>query len=59
MGFLLNRWGFHADPTMAQLHMHVVSDDFRGFGLKTAKHWNSFTTSFFIPLSSKACFSLW
>uniref|UniRef100_A0A1B6J235 HIT domain-containing protein n=1 Tax=Homalodisca liturata TaxID=320908 RepID=A0A1B6J235_9HEMI len=44
-------WGFHAKPTMMQLHMHIVSDDFRGTGLKTAKHWNSFTTAFFVPLS--------
>uniref|UniRef100_A0A1B6LNM4 HIT domain-containing protein n=1 Tax=Graphocephala atropunctata TaxID=36148 RepID=A0A1B6LNM4_9HEMI len=44
-------WGFHAKPTMVQLHMHVVSDDFRGTGLKNLKHWNSFTTAFFVPMS--------
>jgi len=43
--------GFHAKPTMMQLHMHVISDDLRGSGMKTAKHWNSYTTSFFISLT--------
>ncbi|XP_054290461.1 aprataxin-like [Macrosteles quadrilineatus] len=43
--------GFHAKPTMMQLHLHLISDDFRGSGLKTAKHWNSYTTSFFVSIS--------
>jgi aprataxin len=31
-----------------QLHMHVISTDFNSDALKNKKHWNSFTTSFFI-----------
>jgi aprataxin len=42
------RFGFHAKPSMRQLHMHIISQDFCGRGLKTLKHWNSFNTSFFI-----------
>ena len=40
--------GFHAIPSMQQLHMHVISTDFRGAGLKTKKHWNSFNTNYFV-----------
>jgi len=43
------RMGFHAIPSMTQLHMHVISEDFISPWLKTKKHWNSFTTDFFIP----------
>ena len=32
------------------LHMHVISTDFDAEGLKTKKHWNSFTTDFFMTL---------
>ena len=42
------RMGFHAIPSMQQLHMHVISTDFRGAGLKTKKHWNSFNTDYFV-----------
>lgn len=42
------RMGFHAVPSMVQLHMHMVSDDFDSEFLKHKKHWNSFTTEFFI-----------
>lgn len=41
------RFGFHAVPSMAQLHLHVVSQDLRGSGMKHRKHWNSFATDFF------------
>lgn len=34
---------------MSQLHLHVISDDFNSERLKNKKHWNSFTTEFFIP----------
>ncbi|KAI8615590.1 HIT-like domain-containing protein [Chytriomyces sp. MP71] len=44
------RAGFHALPSMAHLHLHVISDDFVSPALKHKKHWNSFTTRFFIPL---------
>ncbi|KAL1129170.1 hypothetical protein AAG570_013700 [Ranatra chinensis] len=40
--------GYHAMPSMQQLHLHVISEDFDSVCLKTAKHWNSFTTPFFI-----------
>ncbi|THD24015.1 Aprataxin [Fasciola hepatica] len=43
--------GYHAVPSMLQLHMHVISTDFCSPCLKTKKHWNSFTTRFFIPSS--------
>ena len=41
------RLGFHAVPSMSQLHLHVVSQDLRGDGMKHRKHWNSFATDFF------------
>ncbi|GFR50688.1 hypothetical protein Agub_g12940 [Astrephomene gubernaculifera] len=44
--------GFHAVPSMCQLHMHVVSQDFDSPSLKNKKHWNSFTTPFFIPFDN-------
>jgi len=42
------RQGYHAVPSMSRLHMHVISQDFDSACLKTKKHWNSFTTDFFI-----------
>jgi len=39
--------GFHAAPSMRALHLHVVSRDLRGSGMRTRRHWNSFTTGFF------------
>jgi aprataxin len=42
--------GFHAVPSMTHLHLHVVSQDFDSPCLKNKKHWNSFTTDFFVPL---------
>jgi len=44
------RYGFHAVPSMKHLHMHVISQDFDSPCLKHKKHWNSFTTTFFVPL---------
>ena len=44
----LFRLGFHAKPSMPQLHMHVVSQDLRGAGMKTRRHWGSFATAFFV-----------
>jgi len=40
--------GYHAIPSMRQLHMHVISQDFDSERLTNKKHWNSFTTEFFI-----------
>lgn len=34
-------------PSMRQLHLHVISQDFDSKHLKHKKHWNSFTTAFF------------
>jgi aprataxin len=42
------RLGFHAFPSMQQLHMHVISQDFLSDRLKTSTHWNSFATGFFV-----------
>jgi aprataxin len=44
------RLGFHSIPSMAQLHLHILSDDFNSEWLKTKKHWNSFTSPFFLNL---------
>ena len=43
--------GYHAVPSMRRLHMHVISQDFDSDRLKHAKHWNSFTSSFFLDAS--------
>lgn len=44
--------GFHAIPSMTQIHMHVISNDFDSISLKNKKHWNSFQPPFFISSSS-------
>ncbi|KAK9880524.1 hypothetical protein WA026_011763 [Henosepilachna vigintioctopunctata] len=49
--------GYHAEPSMARLHLHIISDDMNSSFLKTKKHWNSFNSDFFIP-SSKVIQSL-
>ena len=41
-------FGFHAVPSMKHLHMHVISQDLDSSSLKNKKHWNSFTTDFFM-----------
>lgn len=48
--------GFHAQPSMQRLHLHVISKDFISSYLKTKKHWNSFNTSLFVPFQSKLIF---
>lgn len=45
--------GYHAVPSMLQAHLHVISTDFNSPSLKTKKHWNSFTTEYFIPHEGK------
>eukprot|EP01087_Luapelamoeba_hula_P008064 TRINITY_DN2005_c0_g1_i5.p1 TRINITY_DN2005_c0_g1~~TRINITY_DN2005_c0_g1_i5.p1 ORF type:complete len:402 (+),score=21.73 TRINITY_DN2005_c0_g1_i5:754-1959(+) len=47
---LVFRAGFHAIPSMRQLHMHLITQDFISEHLKTKTHWRSFTTAFFIPV---------
>ncbi|KAL6901901.1 hypothetical protein ACP4OV_004777 [Aristida adscensionis] len=44
---LVFRLGYHSVPSMRQLHLHIISQDFDSVSLKNKKHWNSFTTSFF------------
>lgn len=41
--------GYHAEPSMQQVHLHVISTDFNSPSLKTKKHWNSFNTAYFVP----------
>jgi len=46
------RMGFHAKPSMLHLHLHLISQEFESVGLKTKRHWNSFTTDFFLPVEN-------
>ncbi|BFZ06136.1 hypothetical protein BsWGS_09174 [Bradybaena similaris] len=46
------RFGYHVVPSMSHLHMHVISQDFNSPFLKTKKHWNSFTTQYFVDSHS-------
>ncbi|XP_069834089.1 aprataxin isoform X2 [Dendropsophus ebraccatus] len=42
------RLGYHAIPSMSHIHLHVISQDFDSPCLKNKKHWNSFTTDYFM-----------
>lgn len=44
--------GIHAGPSMANLHIHVLSPDRHSACLKHRKHYNSFSTPFLIPLDA-------
>ncbi|KAI3781640.1 hypothetical protein L2E82_11660 [Cichorium intybus] len=44
---LIFRLGYHSEPSMRQLHLHVISQDFDSKHLKNKKHWNSFNSPFF------------
>mmetsp|Transcript_127216 Transcript_127216/g.341382 ORF Transcript_127216/g.341382 Transcript_127216/m.341382 type:complete len:238 (+) Transcript_127216:128-841(+) len=44
------RQGVHAMPSLRQLHVHVISQDFRSPRLKNKKHYNSFQPPFLVPL---------
>nr|GME08854.1 transcription factor bHLH140 [Ipomoea batatas]GME19944.1 transcription factor bHLH140 [Ipomoea batatas] len=44
---LIFRLGYHSVPSMRQLHLHVISQDFNSKHLKNKKHWNSFNSPFF------------
>lgn len=46
--------GYHAEPSMVRLHLHVISDDMNSACLKSKKHWNSFNTDFFLESKRKA-----
>ena len=43
--------GFHAMPSLPQLHLHILTKDLLGESLTSKIHYNSFTTNFLIPLS--------
>ncbi|KAE8388655.1 aprataxin-like protein [Aspergillus alliaceus] len=42
--------GIHAHPSMNHLHVHVISVDRYSDRLKHKKHYNSFSTPFFVPI---------
>ncbi|RAL14922.1 DNA 5'-adenosine monophosphate hydrolase [Aspergillus homomorphus CBS 101889] len=42
--------GIHAHPSMNHLHVHVISVDRYSARLKHRKHYNSFSTPFFVPM---------
>ncbi|KAK9455051.1 HIT-like domain-containing protein [Dipodascopsis uninucleata] len=44
--------GVHADPSMANLHIHIISVDNYSDFLKNKKHYNSFNTDFFVPFDA-------
>ncbi|OCK75642.1 histidine triad nucleotide-binding protein [Lepidopterella palustris CBS 459.81] len=44
--------GVHAHPSMSHLHIHILSLDRHSPFLKHRKHYNSFATPFFVPLSA-------
>jgi aprataxin len=43
--------GFHAVPSLTPIHMHLISRDLNSPSMKTATHYLSFTTPFFLQLS--------
>lgn len=43
------RSGVHSIPSLNNLHVHVITQDFHSARLKNKKHYNSFTTKFFVP----------
>ncbi|KAF4723506.1 aprataxin-like protein, partial [Perkinsus olseni] len=43
--------GIHAVPSMEPFHVHIISTDMRSNRIKHKKHWNSFTTPFFVQLT--------
>lgn len=46
------RMGFHMQPSMHRLHLHVISQDFVSDRLRYKEHFNSFVTEFFMPFES-------
>mmetsp|Transcript_30973 Transcript_30973/g.56603 ORF Transcript_30973/g.56603 Transcript_30973/m.56603 type:complete len:295 (-) Transcript_30973:143-1027(-) len=44
------RHGAHANPSCKQLHIHVMSQDFRSHCMNNKKRWNSFQPPFLVPL---------
>ena len=46
------RLGFHALPSLPQLHLHVISQDFSSQALKNKQHYLSYTSPFFLPVDA-------
>lgn len=42
-------YGYHVIPSLHPIHLHIITSDFTSSYLKTKKHWNSFTTDYFLP----------
>eukprot|EP00747_Dinoflagellata_sp_TGD_P030163 gnl/TRDRNA2_/TRDRNA2_134438_c3_seq1.p1 gnl/TRDRNA2_/TRDRNA2_134438_c3~~gnl/TRDRNA2_/TRDRNA2_134438_c3_seq1.p1 ORF type:complete len:313 (+),score=60.29 gnl/TRDRNA2_/TRDRNA2_134438_c3_seq1:85-1023(+) len=42
--------GIHTVPSLRQLHVHILSQDFQSPCLKNAKHFGSFQSPFLVPL---------
>lgn len=42
--------GYHGIPSLYPLHIHIVSGDFDSPCLKNKKHWNSFTSDYFVSI---------
>lgn len=42
--------GCHAVPSLYNLHIHIITNDYHSESLKNKPHYNSFTTKFFISL---------
>lgn len=42
--------GFHGRPSMTHQHVHVLSRDMMGSGMKKSSHYQSFNTPFFVKL---------
>ena len=42
--------GVHGHPSMNHMHVHIISKDRHSECLKHRKHYNSFSTPFFVPL---------
>ncbi|OWB57677.1 hypothetical protein B5S28_g3641 [[Candida] boidinii] len=43
--------GCHTIPSLVNLHIHVITNDFKSDRLKNRKHYNSFNTDFLIKFS--------
>lgn len=46
------RTGIHFHPSLSNLHIHIISQDMHSPSLKHKKHYNSFNTPFFVPVSA-------
>ena len=46
--------GYHAEPSLEPIHVHIISQDLDAPALKTKAHWNSFATAFFVDAAGYA-----